>query len=112
MCYTLEYLKDKNLEVAISTYLLRGMTSFSFANCTKQLGVALFFYVAGVHFVLRRKDAGNFELVWLISKSHAPAMSFPGGGTNFPQLSTAFVVYSVRNSSGNARKNGQYFIKT
>ena len=35
---------------------------------------------ARVHFVLRRKNAGNFELVSLISKSHATVVSVPGGG--------------------------------
>ena len=38
-------------------------------------------YIAGVHFVLRGKNAGNFELLSLISKSHATDMSVPGGGT-------------------------------
>ena len=36
---------------------------------------------AGVHFVLRGKNAGNFELLALISKSHATVVSVPGGGT-------------------------------
>ena len=35
----------------------------------------------GVHFVLRRKNAGNFELVSLVSKSHATVVSVPGGGS-------------------------------
>ena len=34
-----------------------------------------------MHFVLRGKNAGNFELLSLISKSHATAVSVPGGGT-------------------------------
>ena len=33
-----------------------------------------------MRFVLRRKNAGNFELVSLISKSHAAVVSVPGGG--------------------------------
>ena len=37
--------------------------------------------LAGVHFVLRGKNAGNFELLSLISKSHATVVSVPGGGT-------------------------------
>ena len=37
--------------------------------------------IAGVHFVLRGKNAGNFELLSLISKSHATVVSVPGGGT-------------------------------
>ena len=36
--------------------------------------------LAGVHFVLRGKNAGNFELLSLISKSHATVVSVPGGG--------------------------------
>ena len=36
---------------------------------------------AGVHFVLRGKNAGNFELLSLTSKSHATVVSVPGGGT-------------------------------
>ena len=36
---------------------------------------------AGVHFVLRGKNAGNFELLSLISKSYATVVSVPGGGT-------------------------------
>ena len=36
---------------------------------------------AGVHFVLRGKNAGNFELLSLMSKSHARVVSVPGGGT-------------------------------
>ena len=38
-------------------------------------------HIAGVHFVLRGKNAGNFELLSLISKSHATVVSVPGGGT-------------------------------
>ena len=34
---------------------------------------------AGVHFVLRGKNAGNLELVWLIWKSHASVVPVPGG---------------------------------
>ena len=36
-------------------------------------------HTAGVHFVLRGKNAGNFELLSLISKSHATVVSVPGG---------------------------------
>ena len=36
---------------------------------------------AGVHFVLRGKNAGNFELLSFISKSDAMVVSVPGGGT-------------------------------
>ena len=64
---------------------------------------------ARVHFVLRGKNAGNFELVSLISKSHATVVSVPGGHMGvlyFAQVCTTFVVYSVPNSKSNARKNG------
>ena len=37
---------------------------------------------AGVHFVLREKNAGNIELVWHISKSYATVLSIPGGEYN------------------------------
>ena len=68
--------------------------------------------LAGVHFVLRGKNAGNFELLSLISKSHATVVSVPGGVLYFAQVCTTFVVYSVTNSKSNARKNGWYCIKT
>ena len=37
--------------------------------------------VAGEQFVLHGKNAGNFELLSLISKSHATVVSVPSGGT-------------------------------
>ena len=38
-------------------------------------------HTAGVHFVLRGKNADNFELLSPISKSHATVVSVPGRGT-------------------------------
>ena len=59
-----------------------------------------------MHFVLRGKNAGNFELLSLISKSHATVVQFRVGVLYFAQVCTTFVVYSVTNSKSNARKNG------
>ena len=55
---------------------------------------------------MRGKNEGNFELLSLISKSHATVVSVPGGGTILCSGCTTFVVYSVTNAKSNARKNG------
>ena len=59
-----------------------------------------------MHFVLRGENAGNFELLSLISKSHATVVSVQDGVPYIAQVCTTFVVYSVTNAKSNARKNG------
>ena len=69
--------------------------------------------IAGVHFVLRGKNAGNFELVYLISKSHATVVLIPGGGYyTLLKFLRHLLFTQLTNSKSNARKNGQYCIKT
>ena len=70
------------------------------------LVMALILVEEGMYSVLRWKNVGNFELVWLILKSHAPVVSVLGGVIHFAQLFTTCVVYSVTNFKSNGTKNG------